>query len=339
MLVVTWVVKRIFDAMSEPVLFEDKQVNVTCKVGISVFPDDASSPEELVSHASTAMSFVQKDKAANGFQFYDNEMQKTSLKHLRLESEIKRAIKNEEWVLYYQPKMDIKTNKIKAVEALIRWNHPERGILSPFEFIDFAEERGLIVEIGSWVLRTGCQQAKIWSDKGLDIKVAINLSAIQLQDENLSDQIFDVIKETQIKPQQLELEVTETMLMDNVDVAVNTLTKLHSRHISISIDDFGTGYSSLGYLKKLPVDTLKIDRVFIKDIMTDDYDKNIVKTVIAMAHGLNLMVIAEGVETQDQFDLLHDMACDEIQGYLLSKPVDAESATQLLEQKEPFFCS
>jgi len=236
-------------------------------------------------------------------------------------------------VVEYQPKMNIKTNKIKAVEALIRWNHPDRGILSPFEFIDFAEERGLIVEIGSWVLFTACRQTKIWSDKGLDIKVAVNLSAIQLQQENLSDQVFDVIKQTQIKPQQLELEVTETMLMDNVDIAINTLNRLHSRGISISIDDFGTGYSSLGYLKKLPVDTLKIDRVFITDIMTDGYDKNIVKTIISMAHGLNLMVIAEGVETQDQFDLLQDMACDEIQGYLLSKPVDAESATQLLEQK------
>ena len=333
-MLVTWVVKRIFDAMSEPISFEEKQVNVTCKVGISVFPDDARSPEELISHASTAMSFVQKDKAASGFQFYDTEMQRVSLKHLRLEAEIKRAIKNEEWVLYYQPKMVIKTNEIKAVEALIRWNHPERGILSPFEFIDFAEERGLIVEIGNWVLRAGCRQAKTWSDKGLDIKVAINLSAIQLQDETFSDQVLDVIKQAQIKPQLLELEVTETMLMDNVDVAIKTLARLHTRGIKISIDDFGTGYSSLGYLKKLPVDTLKIDRVFIIDIITDDSDKNIVKTMISMAHGLDLKVIAEGVETPEQFDLLQEMGCDEIQGYLLSKPVDAVSTTQLLEQKK-----
>jgi diguanylate cyclase (GGDEF)-like protein len=338
-MLITWVVKRIFDSMNQPISYEDKQINVICKIGISVFPDDASSPEELVSHANTAKSFVLKDKAVNGFQFYDSEMQTISLKHLKLESEIKRAIKNDEWVLYYQPKMDINTNTVKAVEALIRWNHPERGILSPFEFIEFAEERGFIIEIGSWVLRTACRQAKVWSDKGLNIKVAVNLSAIQLQQENLASQILDVIKETQIQPQQLELEVTETMLMNNVDVAVNSLTRLHSRGISISIDDFGTGYSSLSYLKQLPVDTLKIDRVFIKDIMTDDYDKNIVKTIISMAHGLDLMVIAEGVETQEQFDLLKDMACDEIQGYLLSKPVDAESATQLLEQKEAFYCS
>ncbi|MFW5443330.1 MAG: diguanylate cyclase domain-containing protein [Methylococcaceae bacterium] len=331
-MVVTWVVKRIFDALSQPLSYQDKQINVACKIGISVFPDDASLPEEMLSHANTAKSFVNKDSGANGFQFYDAEMQTSSLKYLSLESEIKRAIKNEEWVLYYQPKLDIKENKIKGVEALIRWNHPERGILLPVEFIDFAEQRGLIVEIGDWVLRTACKQAKIWADLGLDIKVAVNLSAVQLQKEKLSDQILEIIKETQIKPQHLELEVTETMLMDNVDVAINTLNRLNARGIDISIDDFGTGYSSLGYLKQLPVNTLKIDRVFIKDIMTDDYDKNIVKTIISLAHGMDLKVIAEGVETQAQLNLLQQMACDEIQGYLLSKPVDAGSVTPLLIQ-------
>lgn len=335
--VVTWAVKRIFDAISLPISFEDKHINATCKIGISIFPEDAGTAEELFSHANTAMSFLLKDNTVNNFQFYDPEMQKISLKQLGLETEIKRAIKNEEWILYYQPKVNISTNKIVGVEALIRWNHPERGILSPFEFIDFAEDRGLIIEIGDWVIRTACKQAKIWSDKGFDIKVAINISAVQLRQEKLSNQILEIIKETQIHPQQLELEVTETMLMNNVDVAINTLNRLHCRGLSISIDDFGTGYSSLGYLKHLPIDILKIDRVFIKDIMTDDYDKNIVKTVISMAHGLNLKVIAEGVETQEQYTLLKDMSCDEIQGYLFSKPVDAESATKLLEQKEPFF--
>ena len=334
--VVTWAVKRIFESISLPISYNNKHINVTCKIGISIFPEDARSADELFSHANTAKTFALKENEVNNFQFYDPEMQKISLKQLGLEAEIIRAIKNEEWILYYQPKINISTNKIVGVEALIRWNHPERGILSPFEFIGFAEDRGLIIEIGDWVIRTACKQAKIWSDLGFDLKVAINISAVQLRMEKLSSQILDIIKETQIHPQQLELEVTETMLMKNVDTAINTLNRLHCRGLSISIDDFGTGYSSLGYLKHLPIDILKIDRVFIRDIMTDEYDKNIVKSIISLAHGLNLKVIAEGVETQEQFELLRNMSCDEIQGYLFSKPVDAESATKLLEQKEAF---
>lgn len=336
-MIVTWAVKRLFDAMKLPISFEDKHINVTCKVGISIFPEDANSPEELFSHATTAKTFVNKNKAISDFQFYDPDMQKSSLKQLGLESEIKRAIKNEEWVLFYQPKLDIYSNKINGFEALIRWNHPEKGVLSPLEFIPFAEERGLIVEIGSWVLRTACKQAKIWSDQGFKIKIAVNLSAVQLHQEELSNQILDIMKDNQIKPQQLELEVTETMLMDNIDTAMSTLKRLHCSGISISIDDFGTGYSSLGYLKHLPIDLLKIDRVFITDITTDDFDMNIVNTIISMAHGMNLKVIAEGVETLEQYELLQEMSCDEIQGYLISKPVPADSATKLLHKKEPFY--
>ena len=331
-LMVTWCVRRVFDALTQPILYGDKEINVTCNIGISIFPEDASSAEELLSHANTAKSFKNQDYTKNSFQFYDASMQERSLKLLGLEVEIKRAIKNDEWVLYYQPKIDISTQTIKGVEALIRWNHPERGILSPFEFIDFAEERGFIIEIGEWVLRTACKQAKIWSDKGLDIKIAVNLSAIQLHQTKLSDQILNIIQEAQIRPQQIELEVTETMLMDNLETAIKTLTRLQCSGINISIDDFGTGYSSFGYLKHLPINVLKIDRLFIKDIMTDDYDKNIVNTVISLAHGMNLKVTAEGVETQEQYKLLQEMSCDEIQGYLFSKPVDADRATKFLEE-------
>ncbi len=333
-MIVTWTVKRIIEEMAESINLEDKEVNVSCKIGISIYPEDADSPEELFSHASTAKSFVDKDNVQSGFQFYDSEMQKISLKQLGLEREIKRAINNEEWILYYQPKLDISSNKIVGVEALIRWNHPERGILSPFEFIDFAEERGLINEIGGWVIRTACKQVKTWSDKGFDIKVSVNLSAVQLRQEKFSNQVLEIIKESGIKPQQLELEVTETILMNNVEIGINTLNRLHCRGVSVSIDDFGTGYSSLGYLKKLPIDSLKIDRGFITDVTTDEYDKNIVNTIISLAHGLELLVVAEGVETQEQFNLLQEMSCDEIQGYLLSKPVDEESIIALLEQQK-----
>ncbi len=330
-MMVTWTVKRIFDALSKPISFEDKEVSVTCSIGVSVFPEDARSAEELLSHANTAKSFESKDYSKNSFQFYNASMQEKSLKQLDLEAEIKRAIKNEEWELYYQPKVDISTHIIKGMEALIRWNHPKRGLLSPFEFIDFAEERGLIVEIGEWVLRTACKQAKIWSDKGFDLKVAVNLSSIQLYQSRLSSQILEVIKEAGINPQQLELEVTETMLMVNLETAVKTLNRLHCSGITISIDDFGTGYSSFGYLKHLPIDVLKIDRLFVKDLMTDDYDKNIVNTIISMAHGMDLKVIAEGVETLEQHKLLQQMHCNEVQGYLFSKPINVERATKLLE--------
>lgn len=330
---VTWVIKRILDVMTQAIYHGDKRINASCKVGISVYPEDANSAEELISHADTARSFARKDNMPNGFQFYDPEMQKISLKQLGLEAELRRAIENEEWLLYYQPKMDISTGKIKSVEALIRWNHPDRGIVGPFDFIALAEERGLIVQIGEWVTRTACKQAKIWSDMGLNIKVAVNLSAMQLRQDGFADLVMDIIKETQTYPHQLELEVTETILMHNVDAAIKTLNRLHSRGVSIAIDDFGTGYSSLSYLKQLPITNLKIDRAFIKDIMTDEYDKNIVTSVIAMAHGLDLKVVAEGVETQEQYDLLRDMSCDQIQGYLLSRPTDAESLTSLLQQK------
>lgn len=338
-IMVTWTIKRIFDTLSKPISFEDKEVNVTCRIGISVFPEDASSAEELLSHANTAKSFESKDFAKNKFQFYDASMQERSLKQLGLEVEIKRAIKNEEWVLYYQPKVDVYTHEIKGMEALIRWNHPEKGLLFPYEFIDFAEERGLIVEIGEWVLRTACQQVKTWSDKGFDIKMAVNLSSVQLYQTQLSNQILEIIKESKIKPRQLELEVTETMLMVNLETAVQTLNRLHCSGITISVDDFGTGYSSFGYLKHLPIDVLKVDRLFVRDLITDEYDKNIVNTIISMAHGMNLKVIAEGVETVEQHKLLQEMSCDEIQGYLFSKPVDVESATKLLEQKAPFSVS
>jgi diguanylate cyclase (GGDEF)-like protein len=329
--VIPWVVKRLFDTMNQPMTFNDKQITVNCKVGVSIFPEDANSPEELISHAYTAKSFAKKDFF--GYQFFDPEMQNSSMKQLQLEADIRNAIENDEWELYYQPKMDLATGQIKGVEALIRWRHPQRGLLAPFEFIDLAEERGLITEIGEWVIRTACKQVKIWTDNGFDIKVAVNLSAIQLKQNDFSNLVLQIIEETDIKYKSLELEITETILMDNFELAVNTLNRLHCRGVHISMDDFGTGYSSLGYLKRLPINTLKIDRIFIKDIMDDDSDRNIVSSVISMAHGLGLLVIAEGVETQAQYDLLKDLSCDEIQGYLLSKPVPPDSLTMLLDEK------
>ncbi len=333
-MILSLVAKHILDIMSDSVNVGDKQVNVSCKIGISIYPDDADSAEELITHAGMARSFARKEPALESFQFYTSKIKEESLKQLRLESEIRTAIDTNQWELYYQPKMNIASGNIESVEALIRWNHPEKGIIGPIQFIQLAEERGLIIEIGEWVLRTACQQAKQWSDMGLDISIAVNLSAVQIQQKGFSDLVLDIVKETEIYPRQLELEVTETILMNNVDIASQVLNRLHSRGISISIDDFGTGYSSLSYLKQLPISALKIDRVFIKDLMTDNYDKNIVNSVISMAHGMGLKVIAEGVETQEQLDLLDKMSCDEMQGFLLSKPVEATSIISLLTNRE-----
>ena len=334
--VITWVIKRIFNTLQQPIILNNKEVTISCKLGVSVLPEDANTPEELISNANAALIFNKNAKNINSYQFYEPELQIISRKQLELESEIRSAIKNSEWMLFYQPKIDLHTSQITGVEALIRWNHPSRGILTPFEFIDLAEEKGLIVEIGEWVLRAACRQAKAWSKSGFNIKVAVNLSAVQLGQEQLSNVIFDIIKETQLKAQLLEIEVTETAFMANPELAKSTLSRLHSRGIGISLDDFGTGYSSLGYLKQLPIDTLKIDRTFIKDIVSDNDDNKIVSSVISLAHALRLKVVAEGVETKGQLDLLSGMACDEAQGYLFSKPVDADSATKLLEQNKQY---
>jgi len=329
---VTWVVKRIFDNLNRFFVLDKNEIQVNFNIGISLFPEDAESPEQLLSHGVAAKQSAKKLQSKNNFQFYDPQMHTQSIKQLEIEKDLRRAINNQEFELFYQPKLNSATGIIQGVEALIRWNHPERGILTPYEFIEIAEKRGLITEIGDWVLRQACWQAKAWLDTEIQpVKIAINLSSIQLRDKAFANRVLNTLEEFNLSPQHLELEVTETILMENVESAVNILNRLHCRGISISIDDFGTGYSSLSYLKNLPINILKIDRSFITDLLTDEYDKNIVSTVISMAHGMNLQVVAEGVETQEQFDLLKEMSCDEIQGYLLSKPIDSLQITTLLQ--------
>lgn len=327
----TWIIERILDIFSLPFEVNSQKIYITCNLGVSLFPVDADGPEELIRQSLAAKQHAKQMPGKNNFQYYDAQMQTFSKQQMQLEIEIRRAIKNEEWRLFYQPKVDIASGKIKGVEALIRWNHPEQGILSPYHFIEFAEKRGFIEEIGSWVLKTACAQAKEWLSLGIeDVKVAINLAPDQLRHKYLAKQILAMLDEFELPPRHIELEVTETSLMYDLNAALDILNRLHCRGITITIDDFGTGYSSLSYLKNLPIDTLKIDRSFIIDIVTDDYDKNIVKTIISMAHGMDLLVVAEGVETQEQYDLLQTMSCDVIQGYLFSKPLPASEVTKLL---------
>lgn len=334
---VTWMVDRLMTSLAVPVDIDGNSVYLTGHVGISLYPSDANSVDQLINNAMTAKKFCKQTKSEAGFQFFDNHMQALSIKHLTLDKEIRNGIKHHEWELFYQPKMSLSTHTVIGAEALIRWRHPTRGLLSPFEFIDFAEQRGLIVAIGEWVIKTVCMQIKAWDAMGIhDCKIAVNLSPMQLKQDDFVEKVFAIIAESGIAPRCLELEVTETTLMNNFQSALMALKRLSSRGITIAIDDFGTGYSSLSYLKNLPVDNLKIDRAFIKDIERDNNDKEIVKMLINMAHSMDMIVIAEGVEEQGQLDLLKEFGCDEIQGYLLSKPISKEEITQVFSKEAAF---
>jgi EAL domain-containing protein (putative c-di-GMP-specific phosphodiesterase class I) len=275
-----------------------------------------------------------KEKGHNEFQIFNTDMKSVSLNRLKLESELRKAIANDEFELYFQPQMDIETGRIVGVEALIRWNHPERGMISPMHFIPLAEESGLIVPLGEWVLRAACKQNKEWQEQGYDpFPIAVNLSMRQFFQHNLKGKINQVLLQTGLEPHYLELEITESMTMD-VEYAIQSLLELKELGVKISIDDFGTGYSSLYYLKRFPIDKLKIDRSFVRDIMIDPNDAAIVTTIISMTHHLNLKVIAEGVETEEQLHFLHNNQCNEIQGYWFSPPVGATQLESMLKKGE-----
>ena len=319
---VTWVIKRLLDSTKKAFDVEGHSIHLSTKTGISIYPADANNVDELLNHAITAKNFCKVKKGMSSYQFYDADIQQDSLKYLQLEKELHKAIEQQQWALLYQPKLDLRTGVIKGAEALLRWQHPERGLLTPFEFIEFAEKRKLIIPIGDWVLSDACRQAREMLDLGIkDCNICINLSSVQLIESDIVNKIFEALDQYNVPPRLLEVEVTETALIENLELAAESLKRLSIRGIKISIDDFGTGYSSLGYLKSFPIDRLKIDRSFIKDINRDKNDEQIVKTIITMAHSLDLTVVAEGVEEEEQLKILTELGCDEIQGYLLSKPV------------------
>ncbi|MCK5830251.1 MAG: diguanylate cyclase [Methylococcales bacterium] len=332
---VTWTVKRLLDEINNPILIDNHKIHLSSHVGISLYPTDANTPEELLNNAMTAKQHCKSAKSDFNYQFFDPQMQDLSIKHLHLDKELRHSIENENWQLFYQLKWDIKQKKITGVEALIRWNHPIRNTLAPLEFIDFAEQRGLIIPIGDWVIKKACKQMKEWMDIGIyDCKIAINLSSVQLMQSDITHKIFSTLETYSVPPRLLELEITETTLMNNLETAIESLRKLNARGINIAIDDFGTGYSSLGYLKNLPINTLKIDKSFIKDICNDDNDQKIVQPMISMAHSMGMTVVAEGVEEKEQLDLLSQYSCDEIQGYLLSKPIPANEMIKILRDPQ-----
>jgi diguanylate cyclase (GGDEF)-like protein len=324
------VISRINEAMKLPFALDDHELFVTVSIGISLYPDDGEDAPTLLKNAGAALHRA-KEQGGNNYQFYTADLNAKALKRLTLENDLRRALERNEFEVHYQPLIDISTRAVVGMEALVRWQHAELGFLPPAEFIPLAEDTGLIVPLGEWVLRTACAQCSAWHADGLaSLTVAVNLSAHQFQQQNLSELVVRVLRETGLSPQNLELELTESSIMKNAESAVKTLGELKEMGVSIAIDDFGTGYSSLGYLKRLPIDKLKIDQTFVRDVTTDPNDAALVMAIIALAHNLRLKVLAEGVETEEQLRLLHLLRCDEWQGYLYSAPLPAEAFKQLL---------
>jgi diguanylate cyclase (GGDEF)-like protein/PAS domain S-box-containing protein len=317
-------VDKLLTLFQQPFNMNGYQFHITASIGISLFPNDAQDIETLMIHADTAM-FKAKHRGKNRYAIYSADMNTKSHEKITMETSLRKALQNNEFRLYYQTQVDIKTGEIKGVEALIRWHHPERGVIPPSDFIPLAEETGLIIQIDQWVLRAACLQNKKWQTQGLPpIRVAVNLSSQQFSSDELVNTVDEVLQESKLDPRYLELEITETMTMD-VEYTIITLKRLHERGVQISIDDFGTGYSSLNYLKKFSINRLKIDQSFVRDISNpDSNDSDIVGTIIAMAHNLGLEVIAEGVETKDQLRFLQYQKCNEVQGYYFSKPIPSE---------------
>jgi diguanylate cyclase (GGDEF)-like protein len=326
---VAGVCQRILDAMARPFIVHGQEVLLTASIGISVFPEDGRT---LLKNADIAM-YRAKEKGKNNYQFYSTQFDTFSVERLSLESSLGRAIERSEFTLHYQPKVNIASGHITGVEALLRWQHPELGWISPARFIPLAEENGLILQIGAWVLKTACAQNQAWQRQGLRrLRVAVNLSARQLGVDSLPQDIDAVLRESRLEAKDLELEITESMVMSNPKQALNMLRQLKDMGIHLAIDDFGTGYSSLAYLKRFPVDSVKVDRSFVEDLPGDVESVAIAQAIIAMAHSLRMKVVAEGVETEAQLRFLRGEGCDEIQGHHFSEARAAFEIPELMRK-------
>lgn len=327
--------RRMLESVAKPHSIGEGEIHVTTSIGVSVFPDDGGDAETLIKNADTAM-YQAKENGRHSFQFFKPAMNVRAVERQSLEESMRGALKRQEFVLYYQPKIDIRTNSITGTEALIRWMHPTRGIIPPDQFIPIAEDCGLILPIDKWVLREACEQARKWVEAGLPpLTMAVNVSGMELRDENFLEGVISILQDTVLDPGSLELELTESVLMKHADEAATILHSLCDRGVHIALDDFGTGYSGLSYLRRFPIDTLKIDRSFISEIGASKGDTSIVKAVINMARSLDLRVSAEGVETQEQLAFLRGNECDEAQGYYFSRPVPAQQLAGLLERGIP----
>jgi diguanylate cyclase (GGDEF)-like protein/PAS domain S-box-containing protein len=329
------VVQKIIEAISEPMMLQGHELYLSSSVGISMYPRDGRNSVTLMKNADTAM-YQAKKTGAGGYKFYVDDMNKRTLDLLKMESALRHALEREEFRLCYQPQVDIDSGRIVGFEALLRWQPPDKPLISPADFIPIAEETGLIVSIGEWVLETACRQIKVWADEGLghNLRVSVNLSARQFRQQNLVEVIRHILQKTGCHPRYLELEITESVVMDKPEMAADILRQLSTMGVRLAIDDFGTGYSSLAYLKRFPIHTLKIDRSFIGDITVDSDDAEIVKAVIALAHAMNRQIVAEGVETDGQLAFLRQYGCDQAQGYYFGRPMFLDKATELLYQQK-----
>jgi diguanylate cyclase (GGDEF)-like protein len=330
---VTQTLQRVLHEVAQPWMANGLEFQITCSIGVTLCPNDGRDAETLLKNADSAM-YKAKELGRNNFQYFAAEMNSTVTDRLELLNRLRQAVTNDEFILHYQPKANLATEEIIGVEALIRWSSAQTGMVSPGAFIPLAEETGLIIPIGEWVLRTACRQNRAWQDAGYTpIPVSVNLSPRQLARGDIVELVQRILAETGLAAQYLELEITESVMATDVEKSFAMLTQLRAIGVKISLDDFGTGYSSLSYLKRFPVDTLKIDQSFVRDIATDQDSAAIVKAIISLGHNLNLTVLAEGIETVDQFQFLLKNGCDEGQGYLMSRPVPNHDFLQLFAKK------
>jgi len=328
------VATRMLKSIAEPINLDVDTVQISGSIGISIYPHDGDSAAALTSKADTAMYYA-KEMGRNNYQFHTKQMFQNSMRRIELEKKLRHAIKHQEFELHFQPQIDTTTRQIIGAETLIRWNHPEEGMISPVEFIPLAEETGLITNIGEWVLNAACMQAKAWLDQGLPpIMLSVNLSSCQFRKKNFIQLLHKTLSDSGYPPEWLQLELTERIIMHDDSLTAERLQIIHDIGIHLSIDDFGTGYSSMGYLKRFPLNEVKIDKSFIDDVCTSEDDNLIVSAIINLAHGLNLTVVAEGVEEKGQLDWLQANNCDVIQGYYFSRPLDASAFLRFMREHQ-----
>jgi len=328
------VAERISEAVSQPYTINDTSVSITTTIGISLYPNDGDTTETLMKHADVAM-YHAKERGRNGYQFYSRQIHETALKRFSLEADLKKAIENEALSLVYQPKVNMESHDVLGVEALVRWTRDCGSSVSPAEFIPVAEENGMILPIGRWVLEQACVQMQHWIDSGrTSFTMAVNCSPVQFEHETIISDIENALSVSGLDAKYLEVELTEHLFLQDIEAGIETLKLIKALGVTVSIDDFGTGFSSLSYLKRLPVDKLKVDQSFVKDLETDPGDSAIVSAIITLAHNLGLTVVAEGVETQGQLSILEQYGCDEAQGFYISHPLHSSDATEWLIQRE-----
>ncbi len=326
--------EKLLDTLTKPFRINKQELYVTASIGISIFPNDGEESDTLLRNADVAM-YRAKDLGKNNYQFYSDDLSARIFERMTLETHLRHALERDEFALYYQPQIDVRTQKIMGVEALLRWNHPEFGLVTPNNIVPLMEETGLIEKVGRWVLETACRQSRIWHDAGWSyLHLSVNISSRQFNDPDFISSVHDIISSTGINPEYLELELTESMLMRNASATINALNSLSALGVRFAIDDFGTGYSSLSYLRRFPIDTIKIDRSFVHDVTDNPDDAAIASAIIVMGQNLSLNVIAEGVENQQQLEFLSTRNCHYLQGNLFSRPLPAEEFTVLLKQQK-----